>query len=527
MNQQHQILEENRPLSQSLLWRLQRNYFERQGIQAWSQAAVPQYITSNPAIANAYAQVLFAFLRDCRRDSSQSVDLDQPIYIVELGAGSGRFAFHFMRKFFGFFKRSVLKDLPVQYVMTDFAARNVAAYQAHPSLQPFVAAGLLDFACFDATQSEEIRLSQSGAVLTPNTLANPLIVLANYFFDSIPQDLFRVQDGRLYEGRITLTGGPQPEPDLDDPDILDRVDISYEHYAVPTDYYHDSDLDAILQDYCQRLSETTFLFPCAALQCIRRLRRLAGGRLLLLSGDKGYIHEDELMGRQEPGLNLHGSFSFMVNYHAIAQFTRNQGGRVWQTSHRHTNLNICAFLFGNPQHDYTETSQAYDAWLEENGPDDFFALKKGLEPHYDTLALPYLLSYLRLSGWDANIFQGCYASLAKQVSAATEALRQELYWAIHEIWDGYYHIGETWDLPFHLGVLLYKMGFYSEALDYLQHSLTLYGPDPGAFYNVALCHYSLQQWDAALEAADQALALDPSDKAAQELRVKIEGAGAT
>jgi len=34
-------LQTNRRLSMSLLWRLQRNYFERHGIEAWSSGAVP------------------------------------------------------------------------------------------------------------------------------------------------------------------------------------------------------------------------------------------------------------------------------------------------------------------------------------------------------------------------------------------------------------------------------------------------------------------------------------------------------
>ena len=44
------------------------------------------------------------------------------------------------------------------------------------------------------------------------------------------------------------------------------------------------------------------------------------GRLLLLSGDKGTCHEELLHGREEPGMAIHGSFSMMVNYHAIGQF---------------------------------------------------------------------------------------------------------------------------------------------------------------------------------------------------------------
>ena len=45
------VVEAEQPLSRSLVWALQRRYFERAGISAWSNAAIPHYVTSNPALA--------------------------------------------------------------------------------------------------------------------------------------------------------------------------------------------------------------------------------------------------------------------------------------------------------------------------------------------------------------------------------------------------------------------------------------------------------------------------------------------
>ena len=78
------ILEQNQRLSTSILWDLQRRFFECEGIDAWRQGIVPQYITSNPYIAQAYVHVISGFLRDYFADSN-SYHTDQPIYILELG----------------------------------------------------------------------------------------------------------------------------------------------------------------------------------------------------------------------------------------------------------------------------------------------------------------------------------------------------------------------------------------------------------------------------------------------------------
>src|SRR5215831_2375363 len=88
-------LESDFPLSTSMVWRLQRTFYSDQGVAAWSQSNVPQSVTTSPNIARAYARVALGFLRDL----APALDLSQPVYIVELGAGSGRFAYRFLKAF--------------------------------------------------------------------------------------------------------------------------------------------------------------------------------------------------------------------------------------------------------------------------------------------------------------------------------------------------------------------------------------------------------------------------------------------
>src|SRR5215217_5654324 len=175
-------LEENQRLSRSLLWRLQRNYFEQQGIDAWSSGAVPHHITSSPFIADAYARVVMGFLRDW-----STLDCVQPVHIVELGSGSGRFAYSFLKKFLNLHRNSILKAIPIRYVMTDFTTRNLEYWSTHPWLRPFIKEGSLDFARFDLESDVQFELLGSGEILSTATLSNPLIVISNYVFDSTPQ----------------------------------------------------------------------------------------------------------------------------------------------------------------------------------------------------------------------------------------------------------------------------------------------------------------------------------------------------
>jgi hypothetical protein len=142
---------------------MQRAFFARQGIGAWARGVVPSYITSNPFIARAYARVVLGYLRDL----ATGLDTTQPVYIIELGAGSGRFAYHFLQSLISSLSQSALKDLSILYVMTDFAERTLDTWQRHPWLKVLAARGHLDFALYDAEQPGSLCLRQSGTTLSP------------------------------------------------------------------------------------------------------------------------------------------------------------------------------------------------------------------------------------------------------------------------------------------------------------------------------------------------------------------------
>lgn len=513
-------LETNERLSRSLLWRLQRNYFKRHGIEAWRSGAVPHHITSSPFIADAYARVVMGFLRDW----NSLFDHSQPVHIVELGSGSGRFAYSFLKKFLNLYRNSVLKEIPVKYVMTDFAENNLEYWRTHPALQPLIQEGSLDLARFDLENDVQIELLHSGETLSSATLRNPLIVISNYVFDSTPQDAFLAGDENLFEILVSLTT-PQNELDIDDPDILSRVEISAHENPVNGNYYDDPKCNRILLDYKQRLSGTAFLFPTAALHCVRNLHHLSGGRMLLLSGDRGYSHDEALrLGSGIPTFALHGCFSLVVDYQIIGEYCRQLGARVLHPTGPSDHLNISAFMCGDLPGDFIETRHAYAEAIEKFGPDDFFTLKEGFAQILDALTLDEILSFLRLSCWDYKRFCECLPEVKKQLPDMTNCQKQRLHEAILKVWDTYLPIGEDSDLAFELGTLLLEMGFYAEALEFLQRSVDLYGVAPGNTYNIAACYYSLGRMDQALDYVNQALSLDHEFAEAMTLQRELESA---
>ena len=58
------VLDERKPLRDSILWKLQAAFYDQINIRCWSDAIVPNFVTSNAFIANCYSRNILAFVRD-------------------------------------------------------------------------------------------------------------------------------------------------------------------------------------------------------------------------------------------------------------------------------------------------------------------------------------------------------------------------------------------------------------------------------------------------------------------------------
>ncbi|CAN0420392.1 unnamed protein product, partial [Laminaria digitata] len=70
----------------------------------------------------------------------------------------------------------------------------------------------------------------------------------------------------------------------------------------------------------------SILFPVGALRALRRLMSFSHNRAVVISGDKGNNNPEQFRGLMDPHIAVHGSFSVMVNYHAIGAYFTSRGG---------------------------------------------------------------------------------------------------------------------------------------------------------------------------------------------------------
>jgi len=295
-------------LSASPLWAAQRRFYERAGVDAWRTSVVPHHVTSNVAIATAYARVVAGFLRDTEDGT--------PLYVVELGAGSGRFAFLFLRAIESLLAGRDARAL--RYVMTDVAERTMAAWRAHDGLAPFVRCGRLDFARFDADGDASLHLRRARRTIAAASPATRIVVIANYVFGGLRQDAWALRAGRIHEYLVTARGA-QSTPA--------NARLSWRVGARVTDPYPEAEFNEALREYQRTRCAGGFLYPVGALRCLERLSRLAP-RALVLVADRGSVAAAEAVTTaRDLEAARHGALSFPLSFHALRRWVIRRGRR--------------------------------------------------------------------------------------------------------------------------------------------------------------------------------------------------------
>lgn len=488
MSQKRFVIESKKPFAESLIWQLNRDFYNKKGIDAWSSGEVPHNMTSSSMVGKTYSELIYGFLKDL----GQKGQLNERVYIVELGAGHGRLAFHILKHLGRMLKHSQIKTPPFCYVLTDIAEANLDFFSAHPQFQPFFESGKLDVAFFDAVNSESLSLRKSKLEISPKSLKQPVIGLANYFFDSIPTDAFHFNNTKVSECSVSIDSEKDPEG-RDLFTIFKELDLTIHKTPVTTERYDDPILNEILAEYRTSVFNAYLFFPDTGIGCINRLKALSEKGLLLLTMDKGFHKIHDLENAKEPDMITHGSMSFWVNFHALSAYCEKTGGKAIFPSFSTFDLQLGCLFFLPEGDTYSETHTAYRRFVDDYGPDDFNGMKKFAYKHLAGMSLRDLIGVLRLGAYDSALFMNVLPRIKQVAGRITFNDRNRLAQTLHRAWSMYFSLYEKEDMAFEIGGMLYALGYYPEALTYFKSSVAVYGESTDEFYNRALCYYQMRE----------------------------------
>ncbi|MFT7521470.1 MAG: hypothetical protein ACI9MC_003621, partial [Kiritimatiellia bacterium] len=371
-------LEDPCPLPESVLWTRHVAFYNERGVDVWSNDLVPTQVTTNTYIGQAYAGMIL--------DHIQSMEYDprEPVYVVEIGAGSGRLAFHVVNAL----QRMAGADAPrIVYVMTDLVPKSVEAWRRHPQLRDLAELGLLDMGVFDCESPGAIELQYGEGRLLDNAEHNPIVLVANYVLDSLRHDLIQAQDGRVCRVHVRAGVSKKQQPRLH---LVPQRDEQL--------VYGDADVDALIDTYARELERSRVLVPVVAIQMLRWWMDRAKGGFLLLLADKMQRSLADLDHTRHPDLVSHGTdgcISVVVNAQAIAHVFESEGGQVRHARSYDDSFTISAFT--------TCPNVAFDRnfnrWLDDPGPADVQRLFDAIDDLKEP-PIALILPLLRYSCYD-------------------------------------------------------------------------------------------------------------------------------
>lgn len=505
--------------SEAPIWALQRQYYEEKGLTAWNNDQVPQYITSNPMIATAYAEMIFGFLQDRANKGYGS----EPVTIVELGAGAGRLAYHVLHELCRLRDYAGIALPAFRYVMTDLAMSNVRAWMEHPALQAFMTEGVLDFAQFDAIHDSSLNLLLSDVMIRPGDLQQPVVIVANYFFDSIPQELLYIDDGQICAVDVHVEY-PEHHDLMKPSELLDQIVLSYEHRQAPEYEQEAYPYRDVIAVYKEQLEDSHVLFPVVGLNCLERLNQLSPSGFLLVTADKGYHLLDNWKSAEPPELTLHGSFSLMANYHAIQYVFGQRGAEALFPPHHYKDINIGCILNLEQPMGYPQTRLAYRRFIERFGPDEFYSLKIWVDRNLESMDLQQILSFWRLGGYDAEFFIQSTKRISSLIPEMNDEDKKDLAAGIQQMWSSYYVMEQRYDLALDAGLVLFEMSMYEESKRFLEISVLEEQDEvvSTVYYCLAICCLELELVQEASHYLRELLVLDPGHQEAMALLSVIE-----
>jgi hypothetical protein len=333
----------------------------------------------------------------------------------------------------------------------------------------------------------------------------------------------QIESGELKEGLISVGSRKESEEDPLDPEIIKRFDNHFQYRVVDVNYYSSCEIEdakhfrRILRWYRDFFGDSpggaSILFPIGALRALRRLTSFASyvqcnacnilqrqflfidGRALVLSGDKGNNNHEQFRGLMDPHVAVHGSFSVMVNYHAIGLYCTSRSGFVLHDPQEEASLKVSALVFTGENMLQVDTIEGdvkvtgdgansapfhsrmhreatpwkaneverlsaarslafphlartfYDSIISF-GPNDFFVMQKSMKEDSQRPTLKAVVALLKLSNWDPDVFYKFRDVILQQVPSCPIKLRNDLCRNLPRIWAHHFILDKEKDVAF-------------------------------------------------------------------------------
>jgi tetratricopeptide (TPR) repeat protein len=473
------LVEKMIPVEQSKVWGLLESFYKQQGPNAWSQGLVPQGSTANCYIADTYASIVAGFLNDLDRNKIPGNPL-----IIELGGGNGRFAWQFMQRLTRYHRPLSDQSINFKYLLTDASESNLNAWKTNTRLKQFYESGLMEYGLLRISENSTIKIGNSD--LDINSLSDrPVIIIANYLFDSIPAEMYGLKNGQLHQILLTLN---QKNDDAKSSGF-DNLEPTYHWQTIEKPQTGLDSLDNIINSYKLITSECVAPVPRLGFKFLNHFVE-RNKPLLMLASDMAFTDPNQFPA--EPPLIFDSYFAHYTNFHVFRElFKKYKGGMCTQ---RHHDPDFCTAAFFLPGQDFSMGTQHFFSTFDtaklqlvEFSPYDAHEMNDLLKQGTTEPTFRQIFSWLRLSRFDPDVAIQCIHPLLEAIHRSDNNLNKQMLCESYlESYALFFPDNNDSSFDYAIAQLLLAIGFNQHALSLLESSINEFGRKPERLYVYAL-----------------------------------------
>jgi ectoine hydroxylase-related dioxygenase (phytanoyl-CoA dioxygenase family) len=488
-----------------MAWPLLKRFYCEAGPKAWGQRIVPMDSTSNCYIADTYAAIVASFFRELVAEGNS-----RPPIIIELGGGSGRFAWQFLNRLFNYHFGEDDPCIRFTYLLTDAATLNIDCWKASPRFAPLVDSGVLEFGEL-SIEADPVIKTASGDLRPADLADRPTIIIANYLFDSIASNLLRVRDHQIEQVYVALESH---EPDFLVQPITSFKSITerFESRPVEGSPTGISALDAIVAQYRDRTGDFHVVVPEIGFAFLDNFLK-RDTPFMMLAGDLAFTDPKEF--ELSSPLIFDTYFAHYTNFHIFAEQLRAIGGDAQFQRHGDPNFACGAFTLGG-KGQWTSitlepTRRIAEQSLKEFAPYDAHELCELIADTTEEASVRQILAWLRLSKFDPKVAEASLPLLLRQLEQGEDHINaQQIYEIYMEAYRSYFPAGEETTIDCGIAHMLMAIGYHAPALHLIRQSTAEFGVTARRLFIEALALHRLGDRKEAHNKAKESLRLDPN-----------------
>lgn len=460
----------------------------------------------SPLVAEHWAKLIIQHWHVCQ--IAGEINTDEPLDILDFMPGHGHASWLLVRALSARLGGSQTSGLRFRYLPVATERSCFEKLRSHLELSEWLANETLVPLLWGRRGNQACLLLPNGRQIW--CANNPVVMLTHDLWTRLPQRLFAVHYGKLFEADLAKLA---EKPDAESQPHFWQKQESPEWHA---------GIAPLIEQYLVQLNSSPLSYPEEVLTLLDGITALPGRPFILLAAGRGFASEQSMRMAQfsEMISALKGTNGnpLPVNFDLLGYKIRQLNAVVGQIElQKGEVLQIALHGHVHAEERLAGLLGSVDTAVFQKGP-ALIEATRVLGPNAD---LDCRLALIKLSGYDAAVFCAGYAKLMAAFGRIPDFDRMSWQAALEDIWRNYLLQSSAEHLHRKIAPAAMHCGHWKLARTVLMWGLKNHGENASDLAHLAWCEARTGQLLLAHQLAKKALALDPALALAEEVASRI------